>query len=324
VALIADAYTFRALFRRRPGGLGAICWLVLPLTFAPTMWVRLDVFVAAALVGFVVAVENEPWRTAGACIAAATLLKLWPIVPVAVLWRIISRAGRRRLVASASVVLVAWVLPVVAWGGAGGLGWMLRYQATRGLEIESIWPLPAVFKQAIIHVRILTGGHGSIEVPIHGGICAGDQPCAAAALALRAWPDLVDRPTSLHPRRCGAAGRCGRAARLEDDVCAVRRLGVAATAIALDPCTDEVRRPRRGLMISTLAPAISNQVVHPLEWVPAIEVRDRGLAALSLHAVVAVTWLIVVVRWALGDAAVDVLGSRSAPPRSAAPVGVSA
>jgi hypothetical protein len=135
LAFVADAVVLTMLRRTSPRGLGQWLWLVAPVALGTTFWLRLDIFVAAALVGFVVSVRSGRWRAGGACLAFACLLKLWPLVILAVAWRVIPAEGRRRV--------TAW------WGGGSGLLAMLGFQGNRGLEVESVAAYPFMLARSL-------------------------------------------------------------------------------------------------------------------------------------------------------------------------------
>ena len=121
---------------------GATIWVVAAVLLGPIMWTRFDVFVAAALVGAVVATERRRYWLAGSLIAFASLIKVWPLILVLVWFRLVPPGKRAGFVAITGGVVGAALLPVMALGGANGLWALLQEQGGRAVEIESVFAFP--------------------------------------------------------------------------------------------------------------------------------------------------------------------------------------
>jgi hypothetical protein len=294
LALAADAYLTTTLWRIRPGGAGAWLWILLPLVLGPIIWVRFDIFVAAALVGALSSMARARWRAAGVFLAAATLLKLWPLVLLLVLWPLLDPIGRRRMAASAAAVLGLFTIPVLAWGGASGLWWMLRYQGGHGLEFESVWAWPVVVAHSFNRHVAIVPSHATTEVPLSGipGLAASALlPLALIAVTLYLW--------------------LGRGRRLDIAtatllVVAVVLLGskimsaqyviwtAATVGVVLQTATNAGPRWRARLLLATAALAATTQWLFPFQVEQAFYGYTSGILAVTAHAEAAVLWFVVV------------------------------
>jgi hypothetical protein len=156
LALAADAAVL-ALLRRSGRPRGVALWLAAPVLLGPVFWARLDVFVAAALVGALIALERRRFAAASVLLTFGGLLKLWPFLVLAFVVVAVRGGAWRRVIVASAATLATFILPVLAYGGSlAGLTWTLRYQARRGLEIESV---PA----AGAYVWRIFGGHVAVE-----------------------------------------------------------------------------------------------------------------------------------------------------------------
>jgi hypothetical protein len=324
IAMVADAFVTRTLWRSRPRGVGSWLWLVLPIVLGPLIWVHLDIFVAAALVGFVVALREGRWRTAGACLAAATLLKLWPIVALVVLWRLIPAAGRRTVAAWTIGVVAVVTIPVVAYGGGHGLLWMLHYQGGRGLEIETVWAWPVVVAHwlgATIHPVL---GHGGVEVRISGLVSAAATlalPLAVVGLTAYVWRDRGRRLT------VGSATLLTVAVALVGSKVLSPQYviwALALVAVVIDEGPARSVRSRGWLVGATIALAATTQLVFPFYFVDIYFTSLAGVVVTTVHAVAVLAWFGAVVRYVVSAPTtepellpVDRVGSE---PRLTAPV----
>ena len=108
-------------------------YLIAALPLLLLVYERIDLIpVAVATWGLALAVRGRP-RGAGAVLAAAVLIKLWPVV---LLPGLLLRGGRRAAAWFAGVMLaggLAWAV----YGGAGAPGQVLTFRGARGWEAGS-------------------------------------------------------------------------------------------------------------------------------------------------------------------------------------------
>jgi len=298
LAFVADGVITRTLWRRRPNGAAVWLWVLTPILLGPVVWLRLDIFVALALVGFVRCLRTGRWRLAGACLGVAALLKLWPVVLLLVLWRQIPASRRRTVLAATLGTIAAAVVPVVAWGGEPGLHYMLAYQGGRGLEMETVWAWPAVLAHSVDFSFPLVPGHGAVEVPLHGALGV------AFSLIL---PAMLAAATAWSWSRTGRARLTPETATLL--AVAVVLVGskvlspqyvvwaVAVVALALAAVEGPLRPCHRRVAVATGALAVTTQVIFPflleyvyLGWL-------RGDLAATAHALAVVIWFALVLDW---------------------------
>jgi hypothetical protein len=129
------------LARAGRGALPVLAWLLAVPLLGATAYARFDL-VPGVLCGVAVLLVARHPRTAAACVAVATGIKLWPALVVPPLLAVarprraatIVLAGTGLALAAASVVL----------GGWGRLVSPLTYQTDRGLQIESVLATPAM------------------------------------------------------------------------------------------------------------------------------------------------------------------------------------
>jgi hypothetical protein len=304
LALGADALVTRALWRRAPSGIGAWSWVAMPVLLGPAVWARFDIFVAAAVVGFVLAVERGRWRAAGSYLAAATLLKLWPAVLLFVVWPLVDRLGARRMLAWAAAGVAAFTLPVVAWGGGGGLLHALRYQGGRGLEGETLWALP----DELVHglglaspAHVLQQGHGGLEAPASGAyavLAAVALPIAALCLVVYCWRD---RGSRLDVR--SAVLLTTATVLIFSRVLSVQYLlwAAAAVALALDSSVARPGPARWRLLAATAALEVAGQALYPFGYSALYRASAPGLAVVTVHGICLALWGWVVARYALRE-----------------------
>lgn len=324
LAMLADAAIMKLLWRSRPRGVGSWLWLIFPVALGPMVWVHLDIFVAAALVGFVVALRDGRWRVAGACLAAATLIKLWPIALLVVMWRLIPSSGRRTVGAWTIGVLAAVTVPIVAYGGGPGLLWMLHYQGGRGLEIETVWAWPVVVAEwfgAAIHPVL---GHGGVEILISGPVSVLATlalPVALLVLTVYVWRDRGRRLTP------GLAALIAVAVVLVGSKVLSPQYAIwafALVALVIDERPARGVRSRAGLAAATIVLTATTQLVFPFAFVSLYFGGDRGVLAATAHAVAVLVWAGVVIWYVMTAPVVEstpLLGADrpSAAQRSPAP-----
>jgi Glycosyltransferase family 87 len=133
-----------------------LLWLWFLPAIGPMAYFRFDLVPAALAGAAVLAAVRRPALT-GALTALGAALKLWPAVMLPVF--LIRRIDRRVVLASFAVTALGLALVSVAIGGVGRLLSPLRWQAARGLQIESVPATPvmlarAVHPNGIWHLRI--------------------------------------------------------------------------------------------------------------------------------------------------------------------------
>jgi hypothetical protein len=164
VALVVDAVTMRSILRAGNHRLGSWVWALAPAALGPIEWARLDIFVAAAVIAAVLALEQDHLRRAGWWLAFAALVKLWPMALVAVVAFTLTDRRLRQFLAAAAFTLAAFVAPVLVWGGWPGLRWMLSDQVGRGVQVESLVAIPLFMaRQLGLRERVIFS-HGSHEI----------------------------------------------------------------------------------------------------------------------------------------------------------------
>jgi hypothetical protein len=188
LAVIVDALVLNALSRRPEHRRGCWVWIAAPVALGSIEWARLDIFVAAALVAAVLAFEREHDLRAGAWLGFAALIKLWPLALVVAFVAILPGRRGRAILGGTGATLVAFTVPVLAWGGWSGLRWMLGDQLGRGVQVESLPAVPLMLaRQAGASERVVFA-HGASEVQ---GPWATGLAVASTAVMLLALLALV-------------------------------------------------------------------------------------------------------------------------------------
>jgi hypothetical protein len=140
-AALTDLAFLVLLARTRGGPLPVLVWLLAVPLLGVTAYARFDLLPGVLCGAAVLLVARHP-RTASACVAVATGVKLWPALLVPSLLAV---ARPRR---GATVVLLATGAALAggtaALGGWGRLFSPLTYQSDRGLQIESVLATPAM------------------------------------------------------------------------------------------------------------------------------------------------------------------------------------
>jgi hypothetical protein len=131
-------------------------WLWFLPAIGPMAYFRFDLVPAALAGAAVLAAVRRPALT-GALTAFGAGLKLWPAVMLPVF--LIRRIDRRTVLTSFAATAAALTLVSVAIGGVGRVLSPLRWQAARGLQIESVPATPVMLARAlhpngIWHLRI--------------------------------------------------------------------------------------------------------------------------------------------------------------------------
>jgi hypothetical protein len=191
-ALVADALVMRALLRdgRR---VGSVVWIFASLLLGPVFWCRFDIFVAAMLVAAVLAFEKGHYGRASFWIAWAGLIKVWPLLLLILLYRLVPAERRRTFVAMGAGMLTVCVVPFLALGGARGLLSVVQSQAGRGVEIESLFAAPLYILTAVGHHVSVIDATGSLQFggPVDSVLAALSTVLMACAVIYLLWRGLL-------------------------------------------------------------------------------------------------------------------------------------
>lgn len=149
LACAADAVTFALLLRGSRGEgrrqAGAYVWVAGVPLLGPTAYARYDVMVTAVAVAALLATVRRP-KVAGALLAFAAMLKVWPVL-------LLTGVRDRRVWAAA--VAGAGVLALGFWLWMPGAFAFLRFQGERGTEVESLGSL-------VFHIARHHGWQGQV------------------------------------------------------------------------------------------------------------------------------------------------------------------
>lgn len=139
---------------------GAWAWVIGGLAVGPVLVARFDIFPTVFAVAAVL-LATKPVRS-GAMAAIGALLKVWPILMLAV----VSRRQLPRAVVAAFVTAVVGVLAINAWA-SGGISF-LGEQSERGLQIESVGALPYMIAGALGFDQNVVLRYGAYEFVMSG------------------------------------------------------------------------------------------------------------------------------------------------------------
>ncbi|MBZ6373228.1 MAG: hypothetical protein LBE44_15430, partial [Microbacterium hominis] len=128
--------------RRRKGYVAAWYWLAVQLLLAPVSMLRLEGFAAPLAIAALVWLVRRP-ALAGALIAAATWIKVWPAALAAAAVAISSL--RMRIIAGGLAVSAAIAGIVIAFGGGDNLFSFATIQGDRSLQLEAPIATPWVW-----------------------------------------------------------------------------------------------------------------------------------------------------------------------------------
>jgi hypothetical protein len=291
LALIVDAVVVRMLLRRGRR-YGAWCWCLMPIALGPLMWVRFDIFVAALLVGFVLSVSERRPRAAALCVAAAALLKLWPIILIGLGWFALPRADRRRFLTWAVAATSLPVVAVMTVGGTSGLLRMLSFQGGRGLEVESLWAVPYAVAHSVLAGPWPVQAHGSGEYAIAGlraGVIDAVMPLALLLFAAAWWARRrSEAPLQVPHALLGIVAVLLATAKTLSAQYAL--WAVAAVVVVLDQLPDH---QRRRLVLATVGYVASTQLLFPFAWWHLMFNDTTGVIATVLHGELLIVWVVV-------------------------------
>lgn len=139
---------------------GAWAWVIGGLAVGPVLVARFDIFPTVFAVAAVL-LATKPVRS-GVMAAIGALLKVWPILMLAV----ISRRQLPKAVIAALATAVVGVLAINAWA-SGGISF-LGEQSSRGLQIESVGSLPYMIAGALGFEQNVVLRYGAYEFVMSG------------------------------------------------------------------------------------------------------------------------------------------------------------
>jgi hypothetical protein len=139
---------------------GAWAWVIGGLAVGPVLVARFDIFPTVFAVAAVL-LATKPVRS-GVMAAIGALLKVWPILMLAV----VSRRQLPKAVVAAIATAVIGVLAINAWA-SGGISF-LGEQSERGLQIESVGALPYMIAGALGFEQNVVLRYGAYEFVMPG------------------------------------------------------------------------------------------------------------------------------------------------------------
>jgi hypothetical protein len=154
--LLFDLALLLGLTRTAHAARGLALWIGGPLLLGPVFLARFDVAPAVLAALALIALRSRP-RLAGALLAVAAAVKLWPAALLATCLR------RRDVLAAAAVTGVVIVLVCWATGVLPAFGSAVTQQHERGLQLESVAGTPFVLG-SVITGRAFVFRHGALEV----------------------------------------------------------------------------------------------------------------------------------------------------------------
>jgi len=295
-AFVVDALVMRALLRdgRR---IGSVVWIFASLLLGPVFWCRFDIFIAAMLIAAVLAFEKRHYGRASFWIAWAGLIKIWPLLLLVLLYRLVPTERRRGYVVVGATIVTVCVTPFVVLGGTSGLLSVAQSQAGRGVEIESLFAAPLYILAAAGHHVPIIEATGSLQFagPVEAVLASTSTILIAWAVAYLLWRGLV-RPTLGWD-----------AARwlllvvvlllLTDRVLSPQYMVWTAAAVALfvDRC-----RWRQPLLGATALLLVATQMQFPFGYLQLEHSNGLALPLSAFHGVVFVGFVIIALRCVQG------------------------
>ena len=190
---------------RRRQTVAAVLVAVSPLLIGNLVETRFDMALAAFLVWILWAAATERWRLAWTLLAAATLLKLVPLVllPVLILWQAHrDRARRAWAGAIGALAAVAVVIAPFAIMSPSGTWDIVRYHLDRPLQVESLGSAYLLGLHALADVRVtIEDSYGSqgLEGTGPAVIAAISTAVLIVLLIAIAWTFWLGLHRSRHP-----------------------------------------------------------------------------------------------------------------------------
>ena len=321
LVLVADMIALAVLLgvRARPAHV-AWWWSAFLVLLGPIAVGRIDAFaVAIALCAMALLVARP--ALAGALLAIATWIKVWPAALIAA--AVIALRQRLAILVGAAALSVAVLLVMVALGGASTVFSFLGTQQSRGLQIEAVLATPLMWMAA--------AGDSAAGAVVYDSEILTFQLSgpAAALLAAMATPLLVVLAVVLLVLAILATARGADPARLLPPL--VLALTVAlivgnkvgspqfASWLAVPVLYGLVQASRGGMSfrvpaIITLVIALLTQLVYPTFYGELIRLSPAVLTLLSLRNLLSV----VLLGWAIVRLGGVVAHARSEPRHGAA------
>lgn len=292
LALLADLACL-VLLSRAGHRLGAWLWLAAVPLVGPVAWGRLDIFVALALVVALLSFESKRFAVAGAALAYAGLLKLWPLALILLLVPLVAPSSRRRYLIAAGATVFAFVGPLFALAGLHDLLLPITFEMHRGVEIESVVASPLHAAQALGARSSLDLRYGSLDLEMTGAHVVALVSSGVLALC---WVGVAVRVLRDPAWRTSASGLTLAIACLT--ICFSKVLSpqyllwvCAAAAVLLDRSRDPAR-----LAVWTCFAGFTTQLVFPFLFLPLAAGTAVGALAAALHAGVLAGLAIVAIR----------------------------
>lgn len=178
--------------RRRSGYLAAWYWLAIQILLGPVSMLRLEAFSAPLAIAGLVFLVRRP-AVAGALIAAATWIKVWPAAIAAAAVTMVS--SRLRIIVGGVVVSIVIALTVVAYGGGSNLFSFATIQGDRALQLEApvatpwVWgtvlglPGSEIRQNYVLATREVAGPGAQLAGEIVGML----MPLSFAVIVLLLW-----------------------------------------------------------------------------------------------------------------------------------------
>lgn len=178
--------------RRRSGYLAAWFWLAIQVLLGPVSMLRLEGFSAPLAIAGLAVLVRRP-AVAGALIAAATWIKVWPAAIAAAAVTVMS--SRLRIIAGGVVVSVVISLTVLFYGGGSNLFSFATIQGDRALQLEApvatpwVWatvlglPGAEIRQNYVLATREVAGPGAHIAGDIVGML----MPISFAVIMLLLW-----------------------------------------------------------------------------------------------------------------------------------------
>lgn len=120
-------------------------WSTFLLAMGPLVWLRFDLAPAVAVGAAALFAVRRP-AVSGALLGLGAAIKLWPAALIALF---ANRRGRGQALAAFAATGVGLALISLWAGGWSRLFSPLRWQASRGLQVESIWATPLLIARLI-------------------------------------------------------------------------------------------------------------------------------------------------------------------------------
>jgi hypothetical protein len=309
LAVLVDIAVLRSLVRSGRHRTGLWLWVVAPLALGSIAWARFDIFVAAAILAAVLALEADRPTRAGGWLAFAALIKIWPLALLVAFAVMLRRRQACAMLTGAAATVAIFVIPPLAWGGWAGLRWMLHEQVGRGVQVESIVAVPLFIAQrAGVNERVQTA-HGAAEIVGPGAAALSAAGTVAMLVAIVAVVVVVRR-RGLTADAAGAAAAVTLAlvaiVLLAGKVLSPQYMLWAVAAVAVS--IDSVARPRR-LFGWTVVALVATQFDYPFFYWQLTAPGGWGTVVAVVHGAVILAFCVVALA-----AAAQILAHRPASP----------